>query len=398
MWLPLNEECGLKIIRPIEDIEKVYSNIEFIKSIESEVFPDIHWVERAEVSSMPCVITKLENVKDDNDNIISINEKAFMSKEDQEYAKEKMTVPIAVLDKCIREFNKHHICPEFTWYKNGGFGSRNVIGGKIVDFHMFQKKQDRYEFPSNGLTVGETREVYENALERYKKWIPKDGVPKWKGSIYQAMRFDNGFLMKGYSSDKSEYDSHLKIPFMPLDRVKGANVLDIGSNQGYFSFQCALHGAKQVTGIEITPEDVELACEIRDKVLKMDNISFHAQSVHEFLKGNEEWYDFIILSSVLHQLYPQLNDANEFLSNLSKKCQYLFFETPVGHKHYNYSLPDIAGLLNNHFKDVRLTYLYDAYSTGYRAIFMCRPIDPSYNKKGSWKGHGSYKGGKNENL
>ena len=53
---------------------------------------------------------------------------------------------------------------------------------------------------------------------------------------------------------------------------------------------------------------------------------------------------------------------------------------------------------NNHFKDVRLTYLYDAYSTGYRAIFMCSPIDPSYNKKGSWKGHGSYKGGKNENL
>jgi len=396
LWLPLNDEVGIKVIRPIRDIERVYGNIKFIQGLESEIFPAIEWVSKANVeigdNNFICVVAKMENVKEEERDIIS-EEESYIPEEDRAYARDKISVPISVMNKCLREFNKYHIRPEFTWYKNGGFGSRNVISGKIVDFHMFSHKEDRYLFPTNGLTVGETKQIYNNALERYKKWIPKDGVPKWKGKIYQGMKFDNGFIMPGYSSDRSEYDSFLKIPFMPLDRVEGARVLDIGSNQGFFSFQCALHGAKKVTGVELTSEDVELACEIRDKILKLNNVSFFAQSIHEFLENNDKWYDLVILSSVLHQLYPNLNDSDQFLGNLAKKCQYLFFETPVRHKHYNFSLSEIGNKLENHFNDVRLVYLYDAYSTGYRAIFMCRPIDPSYNEKGSWKGHGNYEGG-----
>jgi len=390
LWFPINEDEGIKVVRPIRDIKSVEQNVNFIKSLNSDIFPKIDWVESATVNGLPCVVMKMENVTKKSQKVFTEREN-YLDDEDKEYIRNNLNVPLWFINKCVKEFNKHHILPEFTWYKNGGFSSVNIIGGKIVDFHMFRNKEDRYVFPSNGLTYEETEKIYNNALERYKKWIPFDGVPKWKGKIYQAMSFNNGFNMPGYSSDGETYDSHIKIHFMPLDRISGGNVIEFGSNQGFFCTQAALHGAKNVKGVEITNEDVELACEIRDNLTKLSNIEYLNGDARKIIK-EESWYELIILSSVLHQLYPNIDDpgCDEFLNMISEKCTYFFFETPIKHKHYNYSLEQVTSKLEKHFKNVRLVYAYDCYSTGYRAIFICRPVDPTYNKNSLWKGHGTY--------
>jgi hypothetical protein len=47
------------------------------------------------------------------------------------------------------------------------------------------------------------------------------------------------------------------------------------------------------------------------------------------------------------------------------------YETPVDHPLMNISLESIQNNLKKYFPRVRLTYVYNAYSSGYRAIFMC---------------------------
>jgi len=389
LWFPLNNETGLKIIRPMRDFDSVAENIRFIKSIDSDIFPRIDWTEECEIGDLPCIVTQIQNIQTKEHVFFSDKEK-YLDEEDKKYIKENLNVPLWFLNKCIKEFNKHYILPEFTWYKNGGFSTVNIIDDKIVDFHMFRKKEDRYIFPSNGYSYENTQEFYNAALERYKRWIPIDGVPKWKGKIYQGMQFDNNFVMPGYMSDSETYDSHIKIHFMPLDRVAGGNVIEFGSNQGFFCTQAALHGARSVKGVEITKEDVQLASEIRDNLTKLKNIEFLNGDAKEIIKQEKDHYELVILSSVLHQLYPDITDpgCDEFLSLIAKKCTYFFFETPIKHKHYNYSLEQVTNKLEKHFSDVRLVYLYDCYSTGFRAIYMCRPVDNMENKNSKWKGSG----------
>ena len=62
LWLPLNKSEGIKIIRSVSNIDKVSDNVKYIKSIHSEVFPEIMWVEDVLFGDTPCVITKMENV------------------------------------------------------------------------------------------------------------------------------------------------------------------------------------------------------------------------------------------------------------------------------------------------------------------------------------------------
>jgi len=79
----------------------------------------------------------------------------------------------------------------------------------------------------------------------------------------------------------------------------------------------------------------------------------------------------VILSSVLHQIYPNMVGSEEFLANISKSTKYMAYETPVNHPLMNISLENIHYNLMKYFPHVRLTYVYDAYSSGYRAMFMC---------------------------
>ena len=66
-----------------------------------------------------------------------------------------------------------------------------------------------------------------------------------------------------------------------------------------------------------------------------------------------------------------MEGSKEFLENIKNKSDFMFYETPVNHPLMNISLPQIQKILEETFPTVRLQYVYDAYSSGYRAIFIC---------------------------
>ena len=83
----------------------------------------------------------------------------------------------------------------------------------------------------------------------------------------------------------------------------------------------------------------------------------------------------IILNSVLHQIYKHMDGSERFLNNIAERCRYLVYETPANHhKVMGLPLEQVYERLVSVFGDpnrVRLLYVYDAYSTGYRANFVC---------------------------
>ena len=208
-----------------------------------------------------------------------------------------------------------------------------------------------------------------------EQYVPiKDGnnQPKWKGKIYQGFIFDNGYAFKGYTSDGEIYDSYKKLPFIPYGKVKNRKVLDIGSNQGFFSFQAAIHGASEVTGIELQKEDYQTANKIKE-ILQFDNVSFENTDAVKYVMNTKDKYSLIIANSVIHQIYRNLEGpkCDAFLRKISDSCEYFAFESPVNHPTMTISLSEIAFKLSRYFKTVRLLSVYDAYSSGYRANFVC---------------------------
>ena len=176
--------------------------------------------------------------------------------------------------------------------------------------------------------------------------------------------------MEGYLSDNDMYDSYRKLPFIPYNKCKGKKVLDIGSNQGFFSFQASIHGASDVVGIELTEQDVAAANDIKE-ITGIDNVNFINGDAIEYVMNSEEHYGLVIMNSVLHQIYPNFNGADPFLKKLSSITDYFAFETPLNHSTMNLDPILVQNELQKYFKIVRLLYVYDAYSTGYRANYVC---------------------------
>jgi len=385
LWLPLDKSTGVKILRAStpEKKEQYYKNVDYIKEINSDIFPDIYDLDSLDSEHGSCVLIKMENVQYSKQNTLDGSE-GYIPPLDKAFIESKINNPLPDYYKCISEFTRHRICPEDDWFKNSDpkgsqkAASRNMFNGKLVDFHDFKYMPERYVFPSNGCGPQETERMYKEALLRYRKWMSDPsggGMPKWKGTIYQGMQFDNGYVMPGYSSNNHMYDSFIKLHFMPMNKVRGKKVLDLGSNQGFFSFQSALHGASEVLGIELTPEDVQLANEVNQNLLKFENVRFKNGDIVEHIKNDDSEYELIILNSVLHQIYKDMIGSEEFLHNIAKRCKYFVYETPVNHhKLMSMPLEVIYNNLVSIFGDpnrVRLLHVYDAYSTGYRANFVC---------------------------
>ena len=165
-------------------------------------------------------------------------------------------------------------------------------------------------------------------------------------------------------------DSYRKLPFLPLNKCKNKKVLDIGSNQGFFAFQAAIHGATSVTGIELTHQDVSAANDIKD-ILALRNVNFVNRDAVDYVMTGKDKYGLVIMNSVLHQMYPNLEGSSEFLKKISENSEYVAIETPLNHPLMNISPLEFHRTLEEHFKIVRLIYVYDAYSSGYRANFVC---------------------------
>ena len=67
-----------------------------------------------------------------------------------------------------------------------------------------------------------------------------------------------------------------------------------------------------------------------------------------------------------------MKGADNFLSDISKKTNTLCYETALDHPLMDISITDVFYKLKKYFRTVRLMYVYDAYSSGYRGIFLCQ--------------------------
>jgi len=369
VWVPYSEESGLKVFAENEKyltLDKSLAAIESISQASSYMFPDINHFSKFqdEVSNQEMIFIDMENVKE-NSAGNSADGLGYIPSFDRDFVRSSLKSSLSLADKVSKEFKELELNPEDEWYK-----SINCINGKIVDFHRFELKEDRYYFPCNGRSPEELRSIYENMVSRYRSVLDGSGLPKWKGRIYQGMTFENGYTMEGYKSTQSMYDSFRKLPFVPINKSRNKKVLDLGSNQGFFCFQAALHGATDVVGVELQKQDHEAANDIKN-IMGLDNVSFINGDATKFIKESEDHYGLIVMNSVLHQIYKNFEGSEEFMTNISKKCDYFAFETPLNHPLMNISAMQVEQNLHKYFKNVRLLYVYDAYSSGYRANYVC---------------------------
>ena len=359
IYIQLDNDKGLKIIYPntkYETQEVTYNNLLNFKTKDYSFFPVIYDVNMHEDS----ILLELEHIHNNN-TPINVNFD-WIPLQDRNFIQNNLPTDIDTLTKISYGILRSGLCPEDEWHKK----EKNLINDKIIDFHRFTYYPQRYEMPTEA-DPNVLHSVYVDALNRYASM----GINKWKGKIYEGYRFNNGEEFLGYSSDNKEYDSYRKLNFMSLNKCKGGKVLDIGCNEGFLSIQAALHGAESVYGFDITKQDIALAKDIKNKILKLDNVKFGVENGVEYVKNISDSYNMVILSSVLHQIYPNMVGSEEFLANISKSTKYMAYETPVNHPLMNISLENIHYNLMKYFPHVRLTYVYDAYSSGYRATYMC---------------------------
>jgi 2-polyprenyl-3-methyl-5-hydroxy-6-metoxy-1,4-benzoquinol methylase len=92
-------------------------------------------------------------------------------------------------------------------------------------------------------------------------------------------------------------------PTFPTD-LKGASMLDVGSNAGYFSILAKLQGAGRILGVESIDFYLEQAEYIR-KIWQMD-IENRLMDAHEIGKIDEQ-FDLVVFTVILYHLKTVTN-------------------------------------------------------------------------------------------
>jgi len=109
----------------------------------------------------------------------------------------------------------------------------------------------------------------------------------------------------------------------PLELPKDAHILDLGCGPGYFLDNMKSRGYTNVTGITLSPEDIDI-CEQKGHRLKQYDISFLPQKDGYY----DESVDFIFLRHALeHSPYPMfsLMEYNRILKQGAK----IYIEVPA---------------------------------------------------------------------
>ena len=97
------------------------------------------------------------------------------------------------------------------------------------------------------------------------------------------LRFYNDWLYNNhiYSEGDSNYHKELTTQFVkkyidPLKLPKKANILDLGCGPGYFLDEMKQRGYNDVTGVTLSPGDIQL-CESKGHTIKQYDLSFLPQ-------------------------------------------------------------------------------------------------------------------------
>lgn len=107
-------------------------------------------------------------------------------------------------------------------------------------------------------------------------------------------------------------------------RFSGVKVLDIGCLEGYFSFECALHGA-DVVGVDAKEINLK-KCEFVRSVLGVRNVAFRLDDAMNVTRERYGPVDVVLALGLLYHL----EDPFTFLSRLAEVCErFLVLDTLV---------------------------------------------------------------------
>ena len=200
------------------------------------------------------------------------------------------------------------------------------------------------------------------------------------GHVYHPIPFKEFESLKTSSKAKSAYRKwNLIINALPYQTFSSVNILDVGANAGFYSYQFAKLGAT-IDAYEPTPRYAELG----QSVTKIYNlpINWHPipLTVQSMSSGKE--YDIAIMLSVFQWMSEGntlLDQAKVTLQHIAKHSRYIFFELGCNYgksaiKANGNSLLWIRRMLQENTDYTQITYLGSVRAWGFmgvRYLFAC---------------------------
>jgi ubiquinone/menaquinone biosynthesis C-methylase UbiE len=108
---------------------------------------------------------------------------------------------------------------------------------------------------------------------------------------------------------------------------KDSRILDLGCGTGYLSLEFLSRGYR-VTGLDLSREMIQAFEDSIPATLK-PQAQFVVEDVEEFLSQNEEEFDVIVLSAILHHLFDYESVLRKICARLSSGNRLLVFFEPL---------------------------------------------------------------------
>jgi SAM-dependent methyltransferase len=178
----------------------------------------------------------------------------------------------------------------------------------MTDDRAYLESIRELSFDGREWTVGEIEEV-------------RDFLSPWNHNIQLAPGVYTADCDEWYGEHQAimnVIDGHLNGGFA------GNRVLDIGCLEGYFSLECALHGA-DVVGIDAKEINLK-KCEFVKSVLGVPNVSFMLGDAMDVTRERYGGFDAVLALGLLYHL----DDPVSFLSRAAEVCDgFLVLDTLV---------------------------------------------------------------------
>lgn len=163
---------------------------------------------------------------------------------------------------------------------------------------------------------------------------------------------------------------------------KSSDVLDIGSNFGFFICEIA-HKCKSADGVEINPYLNKIGNVVSD-YLNLKNTNFFSSSFIDFAKVNNKKYDVVLSQASFYtEDKKERTDANKYVNQVIKilnKNGYFFYESTsynkkdVNHKKNIKAKDEIINVLSKKMKKIKEWEGRSGSKNFYRYFFISQKI------------------------
>lgn len=204
----------------------------------------------------------------------------------QEYLADRGHAPVLIADdngNCIRRLDGTHRVSILRYLGHESMPVVTLTEDEYTTFMLEQIPRDKVQAE----------------IDKYEKW-------------YQPLQVLPGMWTRKWRDDKEG------ALFRALPDVRGKRILDVGCNDGLYSFECSRRGATQVVGIDKRPETIEQA-EMVHAIWDVTQprtrkVAFYCERIGDCF-GRLEETDIVIAACVLYHvrenLYPFLNAVSK---------------------------------------------------------------------------------------